>query len=390
MPKFTPFKPIVPSNSRFAQQLTARSSDYDGQQALIDEMLSNQLTWHHMTKKHLLSGDKNSSPMDFVHETTEYVENLWREKVIIEFTEKKYLYYFQNSGNYSVGGIIGLTSLKDYEKGEIKIHEKTKPNRESFIHEIFNKTELIGEPVLLAYKGDRIIIDRDSLRNELILDFTSIDGIRHQIFSIDERVYPKIEYFFDSLSSLYVADGHHRTHTIYQYLNAKQQLEKGGLLSCIIHEDDMAVDAFHRKVKLELPQSEEIFLKKISNLGYEITRLPDVQMPSGPGEIVMLLENKAFMLKKEVSSDVIELESSIIKKLLRIEDSKSDKRIEFFPAKNVDKVRGEMGANQIVFLLFPESFKTIRNVADNGETMPPKSTYISPKFRGGMILHSLS
>ena len=113
-------------------------------------------------------------------------------------------------------------------------------------------------------------------------------------------------------------------------------------------------------------------------------------MPSGPGEIVMLLENKAFMLKKEVSSDVIELESSIIKKLLRIEDSKSDKRIEFFPAKNVDKVRGEMGASQIVFLLFPESFKTIRNVADNGETMPPKSTYISPKFRGGMILHSLS
>jgi uncharacterized protein (DUF1015 family) len=35
---------------------------------------------------------------------------------------------------------------------------------------------------------------------------------------------------------------------------------------------------------------------------------------------------------------------------------------------------------------FPISFEEVKQVADANKTMPPKSTYIEPKLRGGMII----
>ena len=35
---------------------------------------------------------------------------------------------------------------------------------------------------------------------------------------------------------------------------------------------------------------------------------------------------------------------------------------------------------------YPVTFDEVKKVADAQKTMPPKSTYIEPKLRGGMII----
>ena len=43
----------------------------------------------------------------------------------------------------------------------------------------------------------------------------------------------------------------------------------------------------------------------------------------------------------------------------------------------------------IAFYLFPVSFNELKQVADDNLIMPPKSTYILPKMRSGLIVQPL-
>jgi len=391
VPKFSPFHPIFPASKELAQQITARSSDFDSQIELVKELKSNDFTWHHMTKKHLLSNNENRQPIDFVDEIVEYVEALWKKNGIVKSKEKGFLYYLQQGEDHRVGGIVGLSSLAGYQDGEIKIHEKTKINRQGFIQEIFRKTQLIGEPVLLTYTGQKFDLDRSMLMSNLILDFYSKDSLHHQIFLIEKEYEQRIQDFFSQISCFYVADGHHRTQTVYNYLSAKKKLNEGGLLSCLVHEDDLLFRAFHRKINVRLGEKKARFLDEIKGSGYRVERKSTWFIPKCAGEIVMLVDNDCYLLVKNSESDVIELEESILKKILGINNSRIDERIEFFPAKNLEELKSKWKdeKDSILFVLYPESFQTIRKIADKGEIMPPKSTYILPKFRGGMILHSL-
>jgi len=53
--------------------------------------------------------------------------------------------------------------------------------------------------------------------------------------------------------------------------------------------------------------------------------------------------------------------------------------------KNVDE--GEM---KVAFSLFPATVEQLKDVADAGDVMPPKSTWIEPKLRSGLVIYSFS
>jgi uncharacterized protein (DUF1015 family) len=39
--------------------------------------------------------------------------------------------------------------------------------------------------------------------------------------------------------------------------------------------------------------------------------------------------------------------------------------------------------------LYPVSIEQLFNIADSGNTMPPKSTWFEPKLRDGLLTHKL-
>ena len=49
----------------------------------------------------------------------------------------------------------------------------------------------------------------------------------------------------------------------------------------------------------------------------------------------------------------------------------------------------DKGQAAAAFHLHPVSFEQLKAVADAGGTMPPKSTYIEPKLRSGLVVYSL-
>ena len=74
-----------------------------------------------------------------------------------------------------------------------------------------------------------------------------------------------------------------------------------------------------------------------------------------------------------------------------IDDPRSDKRIDF-----AGGIRGlaylEERCTQdmkMAISMYPTSLGELMDVADNGDIMPPKSTWFEPKLRSGLLIHKI-
>jgi uncharacterized protein (DUF1015 family) len=86
------------------------------------------------------------------------------------------------------------------------------------------------------------------------------------------------------------------------------------------------------------------------------------------------------------------LYDKVLHPLLGIEDLRNDERIEYIPGKQSVLTIKELideGEFEVGFMLYPSDISEIKALADNNLIMPPKSTYIEPKFRSGLMVYEL-
>jgi uncharacterized protein (DUF1015 family) len=113
----------------------------------------------------------------------------------------------------------------------------------------------------------------------------------------------------------------------------------------------------------------------------------------------MFLEGQWFKLSAKEGTytsdpvsvlDVTILSNNILDKILGIPDQRTDKRIDF-----IGGIRGlgelekrvNSGEMKVAFSLHPVSIQQLFDIADSGNTMPPKSTWFEPKLRDGLLTH---
>ncbi|MGB5107484.1 MAG: DUF1015 family protein, partial [Candidatus Zixiibacteriota bacterium] len=93
------------------------------------------------------------------------------------------------------------------------------------------------------------------------------------------------------------------------------------------------------------------------------------------------------------SLDISILSRNLLEPVLGITKPRTDKRIDF-----VGGIRGttelvklvDSGRFKVAFAVPPVSLKALRQVADTGGVMPPKSTWFEPKLRDGMAVYLLN
>jgi uncharacterized protein (DUF1015 family) len=86
------------------------------------------------------------------------------------------------------------------------------------------------------------------------------------------------------------------------------------------------------------------------------------------------------------------LYEKVLNPLLGIEDLRTDERISYLPGKQpISTIKNKIdeGEFEVGFLLYPSDINEIKALADNNLIMPPKSTYIEPKFRSGLVVYEL-
>lgn len=402
MTRIKPFRAIFPENE-LAAKVSARSADFSGNDELIREIESNPYTYHHVTKGHLTAEQQESNAEAQFKSAVQYLESMMKKGVLRRSEVPAYYIYRQvnlkNGDQFT--GLIALCDAKEYEFGAIKRHENVQTNRVGYLYDLLKNTDVLGEPVLLAHPPNQELDDfyRELSHNQApMLRFISVDRKQHEIWEItDPRFQQVLRDEFESMEALYIADGHHRSHIAAEFYREFPDEQHRWFLTLILPENQMKITPFHRLWRQKEVFHSEEFLKKLE-FDFDVFRLEtNSYIPSHSRSFGLFIEDAWYELSPKHytaqgiynSLDVVILEELIFKSILGVNDSKSDPRICYFSGDQpLERMMEMIQSGQFRFgiTVFPPNFEQVRMIADEGLTMPPKSTYIEPKLRAGMII----
>jgi uncharacterized protein (DUF1015 family) len=314
-----------------------------------------------------------------------------------------HLYEQHARGNVSRGLIAGV-SLKDYAEGRIKVHEQTLTARENLFAEYLEATAINAEPVLLCTpEGSawEALLD-PMLNTRPAYDFSTTDRVRHRMWSItDGQLQEALQKAFASIPALYIADGHHRMASSARLAQARGATDEDPAAWClafIVPRNHLFIFNFDRAVRSLNGMDEGAFLEALGRIG---PLVPQPSPWSAPGVVAVRtasgwhglhLPPAAPGARPDEALDAARLSELVLAPLLGITDLRTDPGIRFVPGTHgtgeLDRLV-EDGSVAAAFHLHPVGFADLKAVADTGGTMPPKSTYIEPKLRSGLVVHPL-
>lgn len=336
-------------------------------------------------------------------EALHYFNKLQTARVLVrESKEGVYIYKQTLPDGKEFHGIIACLAYEDYVNGDICKHENTLTSKQNLMVKHIEAIQKVGEPVLLANPNDEFMSDwiQQHESADIVFEFTDNHGKHHEIWFVsDSYSLEKLKISFLKTPRLYIADGHHRIASVASYLNLhSDKSEKSGIMAYILPESSLQIKPFHRILK---HTDREEWLDMIHNASadFYVDLLSKPERPEKKGDIVTLTPMGWYRLRLKPGHtrpnpsenlDVYRLEEFVFIKFFHIKDSKNDSRLEFVRGDEDLKVlqqwqkRGEIDG---AFILYPNTIKEIKDVADAGETMPPKSTWIEPKIPAGMLIN---
>lgn len=322
-----------------------------------------------------------------------------------------YVYRIVNRDGDVFNGIIAAASAIDYEKDAIKKHEDTLAYKEIIFKEYLKAVGFNAEPVLLTYPDNASIaqIIAKVQKNRPEYEFTTTYRDTHYMWLVeDDQSIQKIQAEFEKMPVIYIADGHHRSASsflLYEDLRSENpnhnSLEPYNyFMSYLIPESDLKIYEFNRLVKDLNGLSKEEFLIKL-DAWYRIeNRGKKAYKPSKQHHFSMYMDGEFYSLylrkslyKFETALDTLDaqlLYKTILNPILGISDLRHNDRIEYTNGKNdiVDvKSCVDSGDYKVGFGMVPATVDQMKQIADEGLTMPPKSTYVLPKLRSGVTIY---
>ncbi|XOV95007.1 MAG: DUF1015 domain-containing protein [Bacteroidota bacterium] len=411
--KIRPFKGLRPIPEK-VKNIACRPYDVLSSEEALEEFNQNQDSFLQVVKPEI------TLPKDIDHYDPKVYEaaknnfqKLVSDKVFIQ-DEKESIYIYELIMNgRSQNGIVACASIQDYFDDKIKKHELTRPVKENDRKNHVRVAMMNAEPVFFAYKAVR---ELDQIVDEVkkadpIYDFTADDGVTHRFWRVaDDQTISNIIQLFDAMPATYVADGHHRTAAaalVGQDLKKENPNHTGDeaynyFLAVHFPDNQLEIIDYNRVVKDLNGMSVDAFLEKLKS-SFDITpHDTNLYKPTQLHEMSMYVDGKWYQLKAKPGTyddndpikalDVTVLSESVLKPLLNIVDLRTDERIDFVGGirglKELEK-RVDSGEMKAAFALYPVSMKQLIDIADNGEIMPPKTTWFEPKLRSGLVVYKL-
>jgi uncharacterized protein (DUF1015 family) len=322
-----------------------------------------------------------------------------------------YVYKIVNRHGQEFNGIIAATSAEDYENDIIKKHEDTIAKREQTFKTYLQTVGFNAEPVLLTYPDNTNIsnIIEETQKAHAEFEFTMTYRDTHYLWKIDnEETIAKIQNEFKQMETIYIADGHHRSAS--SYLLYKDEKENNPnhngsesynfFMSYLIPESNLVIHEFNRLIKDLNGLTKEQFLIKLDAFYRIENRGLMPYHPSKPHHYSMYLDGEFYSLylrkaNYEFKTALDELDAQLLYKtilqpILGIDDLRNDSRIEYVNGRHemvTIKTSVDSGDFLVGFGMCPASVEQIKQIADEGLKMPPKSTYILPKLRSGVTIY---
>ncbi len=413
MAKVIPFKAIRPQTDK-VHLVASRSVDGYNTSEIKDKLAANPYSFLHVINPDFEDGIKTKpGSKERLFKVKARFKQFVNEQIFLREESPSYYLYRQIKNGDEFIGIIACTSIDDYMNGVIKIHEQTLTSREEKLKEYLDICEFNAEPVLFCYPND-ITIDQISANVAMQrpdYDFTTTDRVRHSVWVISSQENVNlIAERFSKIPNIYIADGHHRSASSTLLGKSRRDSVKtftgdeafNYYLGVFFSESQLKIYDYNRVVKdLNGLSANELIDQLSSN--FIISGINDLDFkPTEKHEFSMYVDGKWYSLKIKNahfnsqdpidSLDAAILTNYILSPIFDIHDLKTDKRIAFIPgikgSKELKK-QVEEGKASVAFGLYPVTMEHLKWIADTNNIMPPKSTWVEPKMRSGLIVYSL-
>ncbi|EPR70614.1 hypothetical protein ADIWIN_3475 [Winogradskyella psychrotolerans RS-3] len=410
MPKIIPFKAVRPTRAIVGLVAARPYQSYT-----IDERES-RMAYNPFSFLHIVNPGYKYDQEVTGEERYRLVKNRYLEFkedgiFIQDSTPSFYVYKIVNRHGQEFSGIIAATSAEDYENDIIKKHEDTIAKREETFKSYLQTVGFNAEPVLLTYPDNAIIADiiKETQKKHAEFEFTMTYRDTHYLWKIDnEKTIATIQSEFKKMKTIYIADGHHRSassYLLYKDEKAKNPNHNGSesynfFMSYLISESDLVIHEFNRLIKDLNGLTKKEFLIQL-DASYRIENRGIIPYkPSKPHHFSMYLDGEFYSLYLRKTAyefntaldqlDAQLLYKTILQSILGINDLRHDNRISYVNGQHemiTIKSSVDSGEYVVGFGMCPSNVQQMKEIADEGLTMPPKSTYILPKLRSGITIY---
>jgi uncharacterized protein (DUF1015 family) len=316
-------------------------------------------------------------------------------------------------------GFFCRVRIEEYGPGGVRPHERTHPGPKEDRLRLTRATRANMSPIFSLYS------DPSNAAWSALEPFTAEepwgeatdgDGTVHRLWRVAEQSAITAVQAAAAGAELLIADGHHRYETARAYAD-----EIGGegehryVLMCLVALEDPGLTVFptHRLVK-GLSAAHREALGEVLKRDFEMTEVPAQEADPSPGEGPLELgyidaqDERIYRLrlKDQAIADVAlaghsepyqrldtgVLEALILKGTLGLSDEDISHLNDFGYARDTQQAISLVrnGDFDVAFLMRPTPVQQVREIAAEGENMPPKSTYFYPKLLTGLLFSPLS
>lgn len=406
-----PFKALRPAREK-AALVSAPAYDSSSRDKSYQELETNPHSYLHIVKPYLHFRGEKKNPEKHFPLGLEYLQQFKDKGWFVKDDTDSYYIYRVIKGSNAYTGIIAAACVNDYNNNHILKHENTLTEKQNELADHIRWFKQLGNPVLLTYPDSpkiENVIDHYIENHTPEYNFISPDQLKHNLWVVSHTEDVElIRNEFENVSKLYIADGHHRSAgsaAYCQYQRTANPLFDGNeafnfFPVCLIPFSKLHIFEYHRLVKDERVNNAD-FLTAIGKY-FEIVPSGSLPVqPLKPKEFGLYFNHTAYMLKLKneyaetlagtlQKLDVSIVEEFLLKRIFAINDSKTDKRIAFMDGtKGIGTLQQTIDNNDynLAITLYQTSIEEVKEIAENNLIMPPKSTWIEPKLRTGLVIY---
>ena len=392
-----PFKGTRPFNEE-AKNLIAPSTDHLNEKHLID--IHEKHYWNYLK---ILNPVGQLKETDTLKAAKGHFDEMKNNHIIKQDDSVCFYIYKIKFNNHIQTGFLAVANIRDFIDNKIKGHELTYESRlKERADQMLNIETQIG-PIYVSYIDENGL---DNLINDLTksspdYDFESFDKSHHTLWCIQnpEQI-NQLSRSINSISSLYIADGHHRIGAMKKISEINESFNY--FMIAAFPKSQSKIFDYNRVIKdlNELSVSE--FIEKIENFFY-CKRQSTSFRPKKIKEFGMYHHNQWYSLnfkKKELLDnnilsklDINILNQYCLKPILGIQDVNNDERIRFIAGcHGLEALEKKVNdnPNSVAFSIFPTNIDDVIEVANQNLTMPPKTTWFDPKPLDGLVVYEFN
>lgn len=335
----------------------------------------------------------------------------WLAKNVLIQESKPALYFYEQTfidhdKKMIRRGFFAALKIENPHGGAVKAHEKTLSKPKADRLSLLKAVKANLSPIFLLFNDDNkkmINLCKKISKKKPVSVATDKEKTAHKLWVIDdEKIIKEVESSLKNKKT-FIADGHHRYETSWNYLQHMKARDKnfsnksnyGYVLAYLCPMEDSGISIWPTHRVVQAPSNIEENIEKYFNVlpqkdfaKLQKEKIQPILLFKDGKYRTLVIKNEA-LLKKAMPKNCKAFRNLGVSILHNIliphKQVTADKYVYITDEKEAISLAKK--TNKIAILVPATPVETIKEIALNNENMPQKSTYFFPKLASGIVIH---